>query len=136
MLSYYLEKGFLLSASTFGEDEPVTPTFPLSLPDTFPLFAYSYAILKVVQIAQSGETLICFRNPWKSARHLSNTKYHEKSPLWTSQLRAYVQPDLSGHGSSIFWLDQEEILTYFKSIAVCMLDNWHEVRMRGKFLRL
>lgn len=33
-------------------------------------------------------------------------------------------------------MSQEEFFSHFRSLNVCMLYNWHEIRLRGKFLRL
>ena len=35
-----------------------------------------------------------------------------------------------------FWVSFQEAVIYFKSLCVCRVFNWNEVRFRGKFLRL
>jgi len=35
-----------------------------------------------------------------------------------------------------FWMSYQEVVTYFKSLNVCRVRNWNEVRIKGKFLRV
>jgi hypothetical protein len=35
-----------------------------------------------------------------------------------------------------FWISYEDILNMFVSLNVCKATNMHEVRLRGKFLRI
>lgn len=36
----------------------------------------------------------------------------------------------------IFWMSLQEAVAFFKSLNVCRVRNWNEVRLKGKFLRL
>jgi calpain-15 len=33
-------------------------------------------------------------------------------------------------------MSQQEVVCYLKSLNVCRVRDWHEVRLKGKFLRL
>ena len=35
-----------------------------------------------------------------------------------------------------FWMCFIEAVSYFKSLNVCRVQNWNEVRIKGKFLRI
>ena len=35
-----------------------------------------------------------------------------------------------------FWLSYSEALAYFKVLSVCRIGNWHEARLKGKFVRI
>lgn len=35
-----------------------------------------------------------------------------------------------------FWMSFMEAVSYFKSMNVCRVHNWNEVRIKGKYLRI
>lgn len=35
-----------------------------------------------------------------------------------------------------FWMSYQEAVNYFKSLNVCRVRNWNEIRLKGKFLRI
>lgn len=35
-----------------------------------------------------------------------------------------------------FWMSNLEAVSYFKSLNVCRVQNWNEIRIKGKFLRV
>jgi calpain-15 len=35
-----------------------------------------------------------------------------------------------------FWMSYLEAVSYFKSLNVCRVQNWNEIRIKGKFLRV
>ena len=35
-----------------------------------------------------------------------------------------------------FWLGYEEFLGHFRSVSICKVKNWDEVRIKGKFVKV
>ncbi len=35
-----------------------------------------------------------------------------------------------------FWMSYEEFLSYFRSVSICKVKNWDEVRIKGKFVKV
>lgn len=69
----YLQRGYLLSGSTFGEEDLVEGDFIMNkkrhLDKMGLLRAHSYTILRVEEI--KGGFLINLRNPWSSYSRIS-----------------------------------------------------------------
>ncbi len=136
MMRKYLLKGYLLSGSTFGEEDMVEGDFVINkkrhVDQMGLLRAHSYTILRIEEI--DGGFLINLRNPWSSISRINQSSaWNEKSPLWTPKLKLILQPHFD---ESNFWLSHTEFIQYFRSINLCMLDNFHEIRLRGKFIRI
>ena len=52
---------------------------------------------------------------------------------------AHIGPTVARGGQSddcSFWMSFIESVSYFKSMSVCRVQNWNEVRIKGKFLRI
>lgn len=35
-----------------------------------------------------------------------------------------------------FWMSEQEATTYFRTLNVCRVRDWNEIRLRGKFVRV
>ena len=35
-----------------------------------------------------------------------------------------------------FWMSEQEAFMYFRSLNVCRIRNWNEIRVKGKFVRV
>lgn len=44
-----------------------------------------------------------------------------------------IQPNFDTKDGA-FWMSYEEFFQYFCSITICKVQNWHELRMKGKFI--
>ena len=63
-----------------------------------------------------------------------------KSSKWTPKLKeavgaAYIQESAEDNDGS-FWISYQDVLKYFKTLNVCRIKNWDEVRIKGKFIRV
>ena len=48
---------------------------------------------------------------------------------------AYIQENSEDNDGS-FWISYQDVLKYFKTLNVCRIKNWDEVRIKGKFIRV
>ena len=65
--------------------------------------------------------------------------WSEKSGKWTQKIRDAVGPVFlqnSEEGDGTFWMSYQDAIKFFKSLNVCRIKNWEEVRIKGKFIRV
>lgn len=46
-----------------------------------------------------------------------------------------LNPNLEENDGT-FWMVYQDFVTHFKSVNVCKVKNWDEVRIKGKFIRV
>lgn len=63
-----------------------------------------------------------------------NGDWGDNSPLWTKEMIAAFKPTL-GVDDGAFWMSWKDALEGFKGINVCKVRPWHEVRIKGLFVR-
>ena len=103
----YLQKNYLLSGSTFGEEDLVEGDFIMNkkrhMDKLGLLRAHSYTILRIEDIGGVGEPsyLINLRNPWSQPISSSKILWNERSEMWTSKLKILLQPEFN---ETNFWL--------------------------------
>jgi hypothetical protein len=87
-----------------------------------------------------GVKLVCLRAPL--LKFDWNGDYCKDSPKWTSEVMAEFEEKteedpLNPEGDeNIFWMSYEDVLKHFACLNVCKAVNMHEIRMKGKFMRL
>lgn len=132
ILKQYDDEGFLMSASTTGEDRWTEFGGPDHNADGVGLVpGHAYTILLCKEAKE--HKLINIRNPWGNFEW--NGKWSDKSPLWTQELISILNPVLE-EDDGTFWMCYEDFLQHFKSLNVCRVKNWEEVRIKGKFVRV
>mmetsp|Transcript_33587 Transcript_33587/g.38165 ORF Transcript_33587/g.38165 Transcript_33587/m.38165 type:complete len:826 (+) Transcript_33587:44-2521(+) len=124
------EEGFLMSVSTPGEDKWSEANEPeRAHGGLVPGHAYTVLLAKESQ----GHKLLNIRNPWGHFEW--NGDWSDKSPLWTPKMIEDLNPVLNEDDGS-FWMSYEDFLAQFRSINVCKVKNWEEMRIKGKFMRV
>lgn len=63
-----------------------------------------------------------------------------KSHKWTPKLKeaiglAYIQEN-ENESDGTFWISYQDVLKNFKTLNVCRIKNWDEVRIKGKYIRV
>ena len=48
---------------------------------------------------------------------------------------AYIQ-DNENESDGTFWISYQDVLKHFKTLNVCRIKNWDEVRIKGKYIRV
>ena len=89
-----------------------------------------------------GNKLINLRAP--SERFKWEGDWRAGSPNWEQRIQVELMVDpnigpLLARGESTdcsFWMSYSEAVSYFKSLNVCRVQKWNEVRIKGKFLRI
>ncbi|CAI2386182.1 unnamed protein product [Moneuplotes crassus] len=123
-------EGYLMSASTPGEERFLEPGEGNADESSLkPGHAYSIVLVKETK----GNKLINIRNPWGNFDWAGD--WSSTSPLWTEEIRNKVNPHLE-ESDGTFWMCFEDFIKHFRSLNVCRVRNWEEVRVKGKFIRV
>ena len=123
------DNGYLLSASTSGEDRWTEAGGPDREGGLVPGHAYS-----VIQVKEAcGNRLVNIRNPWGQFEW--DGEWSDKSDKWTQEMIEAIQPVLD-EADGTFWMSFEDFVKNFRSLNVCRVRNWQENRIRGKFIRI
>ena len=80
-----------------------------------------------------GNQLLNIRNPWGAFEWGGD--WSDISPLWTKEMKALIKPVLDKNDGT-FWMVYQDFVTHFKSVNVCKVKNWDDVRIKGKFIRV
>ena len=90
--------------------------------------------------------------------NLRNGDWSDKSPLWTPDIRKELNPTLEENDGT-FWMCNlkiiynkygklfinfyeklieayQDFIQHFRSLNICKVKNWDEVRIKGKFIRV
>jgi len=120
------EAGYLISASTPGEDRWTETGGPSEAGGLVPGHAYS-----VIQVKEAfGNQLVNIRNPWGSFEWQGDWSDHSKK--WTNQMIQAFKPALSDTDGT-FWMCFTDFISFFRSLNVCKVNDWEEVRVKGEF---
>lgn len=89
-----------------------------------------------------GNKLLKFRSPLTSIK--LDGDWSPGSKLWDPKLKQIIgdehfssqNSDENTDNEMTFWMSYQEAVNYFKSMNVCRVRNWNEIRLKGKFLRI
>jgi calpain-15 len=130
LMKEHEREGFLMSASTIGEDRWAEQQFFGSMPAGLKP-GHSYTIIGMHDF--SGHRVIHFRNPWGTLNWQGD--WSAKSTLWTPHSQSELKPEFDDQDST-FFMSYEDLLAHFISLNVCRIKNWDEVRIKGKFIKI
>lgn len=96
----------------------------------------------VEMVLEAGSyKLIKVRCPLKAIEW--NGEWAESSPKWNEDVVKSAIRRLSEENYAIFedrdfsmWLSLAEAVSFFSTMSVCRVKDWHEVRLPGKFVRV
>ena len=118
-----------------------TKEFPTENPNAGLVKEHAYSILRVAEldnlkfgISSNSKTtrLLNLRNPWGIFEWTGD--WADDAKQWTPQIKEHLKTDLKiGDGS--FWISWDNFLENFESITVCKIAGWHELRLKGKFVK-
>eukprot|EP00357_Protocruzia_adherens_P011223 CAMPEP_0115030694 /NCGR_PEP_ID=MMETSP0216-20121206/37993_1 /TAXON_ID=223996 /ORGANISM="Protocruzia adherens, Strain Boccale" /LENGTH=823 /DNA_ID=CAMNT_0002408007 /DNA_START=44 /DNA_END=2515 /DNA_ORIENTATION=+ len=130
LLKQWDEDGFLISASTHGEDRWTEGGGPDEEGcGLVPGHAYTVLLAKEAR----GNKLLNIRNPWGNFEW--NGDWSDKSALWSKEMIEELNPVLEDDDGT-FWMSYEDFLKNFRCSNICKVKNWDEVRIKGKFIRV
>lgn len=76
--------------------------------------------------------MIKIRNPWGQFEW--DGDWSDKSKKWTEEYKNAFNPILD-EDDGTFWMSFEDFVKNFDSLDVCMVKDWDELRLRGRFIR-
>ena len=122
------QEGFLLCASTLGEDRwrDYDEKLPAGL-----LPGHCYAVISLHEVR--GSKVVHLRNPWGKLEWRGD--WSKTSRVWNSEAKSQLQPEFNDDDSS-FYMSYSDFVQHFANLSVCRIRNWEEVRMKGKFIRV
>jgi calpain-15 len=129
LMKHFDEEGYLISASTPGEDRWTEIGGPDQEGGLVPGHAYSVIIVKEAL----NHKLMNIRNPWGNFEW--DGDWSDKSSLWTREMKELINPVLDENDGT-FWMSFGDFVKHFRSLNVCRVKNWEEVRIKGKFIRV
>ena len=60
-------------------------------------------------------------------------EWSKRSKSWTEEIIKKVQPDLEDE--THFWMSFDHFTTHFVKMYVCYTRSWHEIKVKGKFVK-
>jgi calpain-15 len=141
LIKYFDDEGYLLSFSTKGEGRWVDNTLVKpeeDLDDDIAELPKGHAFSVVLVKEVMGNYLLNLRSPLQYYEWKGDWGY--KSHKWTQKLKeavglAYIQQSQEENDGT-FWISYQDVLKHFKTLNVCRIKNWDEVRIKGKFIRV
>lgn len=92
---------------------------------------HAYSIIAVKEYKKIR--LLQVRNPW--GRFEWGGKWSDNdTESWTREMIDAFQPEFDIYDGT-FWISYNEFFNYFTSLAICKTRNWHELRIKGKFIK-
>jgi calpain-15 len=123
----YDQEGYLISASTAGEDKYTEDTD--AKPEEGGLIpGHAYSIIQVKE--NEGNQLLNMRNPWGTFEWEGDWADSDKAH-WTASMVAALNPVFGDDGT--FWMSFADFARHFKTLNVCKVSDWEEVRVKGEF---
>lgn len=125
-LKSFDEQGYLISASTPGEDRWTETGGPTQEGGLVPGHAYS-----VIQVKEAfGNKIVNIRNPWGTFEWNGQWSDNDKKS-WTPQMIEAIKPEFGDDGT--FWMSFKDFSENFRALNVCKVSDWEEVRVKGEF---
>ena len=81
---------------------------------------------------KDGHKLLNIRNPW--GKFEWDGDWSDNSDKWTEEIKEELDAVFDEHDGA-FWMCFEDFHKHFCSFNVCYLKDWHEIRVKGKFIR-
>ena len=125
------ERGFLLSGSTDEPDDKWADLGDQS-EDQSLLKGHAYTILVVTEVR--GHRLLKLRNIWGTLDW--HGEWNHSSTLWTNEIRREIIGNQHEDQETSVWLSFEEFQNNFEYLNVCKIQNWQELRIKGKYVRI
>lgn len=122
------DEGYILCASTPGTDEFTEKGGPSSESGLVP--GHGYSVIAAREYKE--QRLLNIRNPWGSFEWGGD--WCDSSKLWTEEAKVAINPVLDEEDGQ-FWMSYSDFLQRFNSLVFCKVRKWHEVRLRGAFVR-
>ncbi|CAI2382511.1 unnamed protein product [Moneuplotes crassus] len=123
------QKGHLICTSTHGVDESTEDESPEV--EEGLVSGHVYSIIRVRE--GLGVKLLNIRNPWGEFEW--NGAWGNESEEWTEEMKEEFDPILGANDGS-FWMCLEDFMMKFNDIAICKIQNYDEIRFKGKFLKV
>jgi len=121
--------GHIMCAGTPGVDAWTEGGGPDKETGIVPGHAYS-----VIQIKEYDDVrLLNIRNPWGQFEW--GGEWCDNHRNWTSEMIEAFKPDFDASDGT-FWMSYEDFFKNFDSLTVCKTQNWEELRLKGKFIRV
>lgn len=122
------EEGYLISTETSGVDTITEGDGPGAGSGLVSGHAYS-----VIQVKEGlGVKLLNIRNPWGQFEW--NGAWGDESEEWTEEMIEEFNPKFDANDGS-FWMCLEDFIMKFEAINFCKIENYEELRFKGKFLK-
>lgn len=93
---------------------------------------HAYSIIGAKQYKNTR--LLNIRNPWGQFEWGGKWSDQDKAS-WTREMVQAFKPEFNTADGS-FWMDYSEFFNYFDSMTICKVENWRELRLKGKFLNI
>ena len=77
--------------------------------------------------------LLNVRNPWGQFEWGGKWSDQDRES-WTPDFIQAFKPDFDEQDGS-FWIEYDDFFKYFESLTVCKIENWRELRIKGKFIK-
>ena len=122
--------GYIMCAGTPGVDMWTEGGGPDEEFGIVPGHAYSVIATKQYRNVR----LLNIRNPWGQFEWGGKWADND-SASWTQEYVEAFRPDFDTQDGS-FWMAYEEFFKYFESITMCKCENWRELRLKGKFIKV
>lgn len=129
-----------MCAGTVGK-ENATDAINALLKSVGLIAGHAYTLLNCMQVpmdcsTSQGTRLLELRNPWGNGEWKGS--WSDSSPLWTSELKARLKPNLSDD-DGIFYMEMSDFLRYFASVATCFIRapnarEWATKRFEAKWI--
>jgi hypothetical protein len=93
---------------------------------------HAYSVIAAKQ--HKNTRLLNIRNPWGQFEWGGKWGDNDRES-WTQDFIEAINPDFDTADGS-FWMAYEEFFTYFESLTICKVENWRELRLKGKFIKV
>ena len=124
---HYDKLGYMLSASTPGEDRWTETGGPNEAGGLVP--GHAYTIIGAKEAL--GARLLLIRNPWGQFEW--DGDWGDESPLWTDEMVKAFDAKFDAKDGT-FWMCFDDFIKHFRSVNICRVSRWNEIRIKGKFV--
>ena len=122
-------KGYIMWAGTPGVDIFTEGEGPQEDHGIVPGHAYS-----VIQAKQYKDIrLLNIRNPWGEFEW--GGAWSDNDSHWDDETKRFFNPTFDENDGA-FWMSYEDFFLNFDSLTIWKTQNWNELRLKGKFIRV